>query len=319
MKKMHLNKVILIVLLASLLAVMGGCGQKEYVAGTYASQYLTEISDLGGRVTGTDKEIAGGDFVKSTLEDMGYEVTVQEFDYDAEGTKGSSRNFIVEKKGATDDIVVLGAHYDSVDVGDGVDDNGSGVAVVLEVAKALKDTKTPQTLRFVFFGAEEAGLFGSDYYVSQLSKDEQSKIILMMNYDSLVAGDNAYVYGNGDAGGKFRDEALAIAKDKELELMTQPGENPEYPVGTTGDWSDHAAFKNVGIPYTYFESTNWTLGVKDGYTQVDVKYGVDGEIWHTKFDTAKYINTTFPDRIENRLMTFSTVTETFLQEDLSML
>jgi len=336
MTKLHVKNTALILLLAMLLAVMGGCGQSgqdqggndqttpesgqtEFAPGTYASEYLTELSGIGGRVTGTDKETAGGDWVKSKLEEMGYEVTVQSFDYDAEGTKGTSRNFIAEKKGTSDDVVVLGAHYDSVDVGSGMDDNGSGIAVVLEAAKALKDAETPQTIRFIFFGAEEVGLFGSDYYVSQLSQDELSKIVLMMNYDSLIAGDNAYVYGNADAGGKFRDEALAIAGEKELELITQPGENPEYAAGTTGDWSDHAAFKNAGIPYMYFEATNWSLGEKDGYTQVDVTLGEEGEIWHTQYDTIDYISTNFPDRIENRLKTFSTVTETMLLEDLSTL
>jgi hypothetical protein len=336
MTKLHAKKTLLILLLAMLLMVMGGCGQSgqnqsgtdntpqesgqtDFVPGTYASEYLTELSGIGGRVTGTEKEIAGGDWVKSKLEEMGYEVKVQPFDYDAEGTKGSSRNFIAEKKGSSDDVVVLGAHYDSVDVGSGMDDNGSGIAVVLEAAKALKDAETPQTIRFIFFGAEEAGLFGSDYYVSQLSKDELGKIVVMMNYDSLIAGDNAYVYGNADAGGKFRDEALAIAGEKELELITQPGENPEYPAGTTGDWSDHAAFKNVGVPYMYFESTDWALGEKDGYTQVEVSLGEEGEIWHTQYDTIDYISTNFPDRIENRLKTFSAVTEAILMEDLNTL
>lgn len=322
------KKNILLVLLVMIL-VLAGCAQggQEQTApdqeqsaaqpGAAASEYLTELSDMGGRTTGTEAETAAGDWVQKTLEDMGYTVTVEPFDYDVEGAKGSSRNFIAVKEGASDKTVILGAHYDTVDVGNGVDDNGSGVAVVMEAAKALKDVETPQTIQFIFFGAEEAGLCGSDYHVKQMTKEQKDKVLVMVNYDSLAAGQNAYVYG--DINGNFRDRALAIAKENDVELTTQPGENPDYPAGTTGDWSDHAAFKAAGIPYMYFESTNWALGEKDGYTQVDLTLGENGEIWHTQYDTVDYISTNFPDRIENRLKTFSTVTETILQEDMSQL
>jgi alkaline phosphatase isozyme conversion protein len=326
MNKNFAKNNIFLFLLIMMLIVMGGCtqggqGEEQSAAqpGTIASEYLTELSDMGGRVTGTDAETAAGDWVQATLEDMGYTVTAEPFDYDVEGAKGSSRNFIAVKEGTSDKTVILGAHYDSVDVGNGVDDNGSGVAVVLEAAKVLKDVETPQTIQFIFFGAEEAGLCGSDYHVNKMTQEEKGNVLVMINYDSLVAGEKAYVYGDGDAEGKFRDRALAIAAEKNLELITQPGENPEYPAGTTGDWSDHAAFKNVDIPYMYFESTNWALGEKDGYTQVAVTLGESGEIWHTQYDTVDYISTNFPDRIENRLATFSTVTEEILQEDMSKL
>lgn len=330
MNKKFMKKTIFL-LLFIMIFVLGGCsqGSKEEAApaqkssadqpGTIAAAYLTDLSGMGERIAGTDAETKAGDWIQSKLEDLGYTVTVEPFDYDVEGAKGSSRNIIAVKEGTSKGTVVVGAHYDSVDTGSGVDDNGSGVATVLEAANVLKDVQTPQTIEFIFFGAEEAGLCGSDYHVSQMTSDEIANTLLMINYDSLVAGDIAYVYGNDNENGKFRDEALAIAAEQKLELITQPGDNPDYPAGTTGDWSDHAAFKTAGIPYMYFESTNWALGEKDGYTQVDVKLGVDGEIWHTKFDTLDYINTNFPDRIQNRLTTFSTVTEDLLREDLSKL
>jgi hypothetical protein len=144
------KKSLFAILLIIALAVMAGCtqggqdqsGQEQtvpqeqsvYIPGAYASEYLSELSEMGGRVTGTDKETAAGDWVRKTLENMGYTVTVEPFDYDVDGVKGSSRNFIAVKEGASDKTTVLGTHYDSVDVGNGVDDNGSGVAVVLETA-----------------------------------------------------------------------------------------------------------------------------------------------------------------------------------------
>jgi alkaline phosphatase isozyme conversion protein len=330
MKKSILrNKVLIIILIA--MFVLSGCeffgttigpsdeNQAVVTPGSLAQGYLTEISAIGGRAAGTNVEVETGEWIKTSLEDMGYEVTVEPFTYEDEaGISNNSNNIVAVKTGDSDKTVIIGAHYDSITEGDGVDDNGSGVAVQLEAAKVLKDMKTPQTLKFVFFGAEEVGLFGSSYHVNKMTPDDISNTLLMINFDSLVAGDNAHVYGDADAKGKYRDRVLEIAIEKGLTLVTQPGDNPEYPAGTTGDWSDHVAFKEVGIPHIYFESTNWTLGAKDGYTQVDETLGLNGEIWHTEFDNVDYIEANFPGRIAERLATFSNVTETLLQEDLSL-
>jgi alkaline phosphatase isozyme conversion protein len=89
----------------------------------------------------------------------------------------------------------------------------------------------------------------------------------MINLDSLLAGDKIYVYGSADEGGWIRDLSLDIAKQRKIPLETNPGINPEYPKGTTGDWSDHAPFQAAGIPIGYFEATNWEIGELDGYTQ----------------------------------------------------
>jgi len=78
----------------------------------------------------------------------------------------------------------------------------------MEAAKVLKDVETPQTIQFIFFGAEEAGLCGSAYHVKQMTQEQKDKVLVMMNYDSLVAGENAYVYG--DINGNYRDRALAM-------------------------------------------------------------------------------------------------------------
>ena len=329
MNKCFVRKNIFLLLLITTL-VMGGCSQSEEEQqpeldqsgnqpGIIASEYLSELSGMGARVAGTEAERDAGDWIQGTLEELGYTVTIEPFDYEVDGVKGTSENIIAVKDGKSGETIILGAHYDSVDAGDGSDDNGSGVAVVLEAATVLKDTEAPQTIKFIFFGAEEVGLCGSDYHVSQMTQEDIDQTVLMMNFDSLIAGDIAYVYGDADDNGKYRDLALEIAKEQNLDLITQPGDNAELPAGTTGDWSDHAPFKAAGIPHIYFESTNWTLGNKDGYTQVDLTLGIDGEIWHTKFDTMDYISTNFPDRIENRLSTFSTVTIELLSDDLSKL
>jgi Zn-dependent M28 family amino/carboxypeptidase len=112
-------------------------------------------------------------------------------------------NVIAELEGERDDrTVVVGAHLDSVLAGPGINDNGSGSAMILEIAQEMMELgiEPTNTVRFIWFGAEESGLLGSEYYVSQLSKEEQKNIAVMLNFD-MVASPNyvRFVY-DGDAG-----------------------------------------------------------------------------------------------------------------------
>jgi Zn-dependent M28 family amino/carboxypeptidase len=95
-------------------------------------------------------------------------------------------NVIAEKTGANDDNVVMaGAHLDSVQAGPGINDNGSGSAALLETALMMAKVKPQNTLRFAWWGAEEDGLLGSHAYVDGLSQAEKDRIALYMNYDMV--------------------------------------------------------------------------------------------------------------------------------------
>ncbi len=307
-----------IVLILVLALSLVGCAQKStsVAYGADAAIYLKELDQMGARVAGTASEVAAADYIENTLKEMGYEVTRVPFEYDDNGVK-ASENIIVEKKGTGEGTVIVGAHYDSVDSANGVDDNGSGVAVLLEAVKRISKAEPVQTIKFVFFGAEEVDLLGSAEFAGQMSAEDISDTILMINFDSLVAGDIPYVYGNADEKGIFREHTLELAKSDSLALFTQEGLNPEFERGITGPWSDHAPFEALGLPFIYFESTNWNYGEQDGYTQVEPKYGDSGEIWHTEYDTYAYIEKTFPGRIRQRLELFSTVVYKLLIQDLS--
>ena len=74
------------------------------------------------------------------------------------------------ESGNNDKVVMVGAHLDSVQAGPGIQDNGSGSASILEIAKNMANV--PNKVRFAWFGAEESGLVGSNFYVSSLSEDE---------------------------------------------------------------------------------------------------------------------------------------------------
>ncbi|PYZ98758.1 aminopeptidase [Alteribacter lacisalsi] len=83
------------------------------------------------------------------------------------------------------EIVYVTAHFDSVPYSPGASDNASGTAVVLELARILKAFPTEKEVRFVFVGAEEIGLIGSRYYVSQLSEDEIARSAANFNLDMV--------------------------------------------------------------------------------------------------------------------------------------
>jgi Zn-dependent M28 family amino/carboxypeptidase len=107
--------------------------------------------------------------------------------------------------GRADRTVVVGAHLDSVDAGPGINDNGSGSAAILETAKQMArlGIKPVNRVRFAWWGGEEFGLLGSEYYVSHLSTSELKNIALNLNFD-MVASPNfvRFVYdGDGSATG----------------------------------------------------------------------------------------------------------------------
>ncbi len=276
--------------------------------------YLSEV--IGSRVAGSDKEVEARDYIEGQFKRLGFETEVKEFSYTRKDVSYDSANVIAVKPGKSKEVVIVGAHYDSVGVGKGADDNASAVGVMLEVAEVLRRVPTPYTIIFIAFGAEEVGLRGSREYVNKMSDDEIENTVAMINLDSLIAGDKMYVHGGiatdwdgnqygSEEDGWVRDQALYIAERYKLNLETNPGLDVFglFPEGTTGTWSNHFPFAAAGIPFAYFEATNWEIDDMDGYTQTEEH----GSYWHTSKDTLGDIERDFPGRVEERLSTFSVV------------
>jgi Zn-dependent M28 family amino/carboxypeptidase len=111
-----------------------------------------------------------------------------------------ARNVIAQTKtGSTTDVVMAGAHLDSVPEGPGINDNGSGVAAVLETAVQLGNSpQVHNAVRFGFWGAEELGLIGSRNYVESLDLDGLKDIALYLNFDMLASPNPGYFTYDGD-------------------------------------------------------------------------------------------------------------------------
>jgi len=162
-----------------------------------------------------------------------------------------TRNLIAESPwGDPDKVVMLGAHLDSVMMGPGINDNGSGTAGILETALAAKSLRTKNRLRFAFWGAEELGLLGSKHYVSALPPAERAKIKLYLNFD-MIASPN-YVFGiyDGDSSGNGIGVTPPPGSgqiEKLLQAYFEAVGEPYQDADFSGR-SDYGPFIGVGIP-----------------------------------------------------------------------
>ncbi len=111
----------------------------------------------------------------------------------------TTTNIIAESKdGDANNVVMVGAHLDSVDEGPGINDNGSGSAAILEVAKQMGKVKPRNKVRFALWSAEESGLIGSTRYVESLSDAEKGKIALYLNFDMIGSPNHVFFIYDGD-------------------------------------------------------------------------------------------------------------------------
>jgi Zn-dependent M28 family amino/carboxypeptidase len=111
----------------------------------------------------------------------------------------TTTNIIAESKGGdADNVVMVGAHLDSVDKGGGINDNGSGSAAILEVAKQMANIKPTNKVRFALWSAEESGLVGSTNYVKNLPEAEKNKIALYLNFDMIGSPNHVFFIYDGD-------------------------------------------------------------------------------------------------------------------------
>ena len=162
-------------------------------------------------------------------------------------------NVIAESKtGDPNNVVMAGAHLDSVRRGPGINDNGSGSAVLLEVAEQFAKVKPVSKVRFAWWGAEEAGLVGSTAYVAELSQAERDKIALYLNFD--MVGSPNYVFfiydgDNSDNTGAGPGPAGSAAIEKTFEDFYNMVDEPFKGTDFTGR-SDYGPFiaPAVGIP-----------------------------------------------------------------------
>jgi Zn-dependent M28 family amino/carboxypeptidase len=161
-----------------------------------------------------------------------------------------SHNVVAEARtGNAANLVVAGAHLDSVAQGPGLNDNASGSAALLEVAEQLARTRARNRLRFVWWGAEELGLIGSRHYVGTLSSPARQAHALYLNLD-MVGSPNyvLFVYdGDGSHGDASATPPGSAAVERALARYFTAQRIP-FEQTQLGGSSDHAPFAAAGIP-----------------------------------------------------------------------
>jgi Peptidase family M28 len=170
------------------------------------------------------------------------DIRIEKFD------KDKISNLVVLKKGTTDDSVIIGAHYDRVDVGCGVVDNWTGVVLLTQIYKAIAPLNTKKSYVFVAFDKEEAGLRGSSYMVKAMTPEQITKSCYMLNFDSF--GQAAPMSLRSVSSPKLLNIAKNIGKEGKLNFVD---------VEIAGVSADSASFleKKIAAITLSGISSNW--------------------------------------------------------------
>lgn len=212
----------------------------------YAMRHVRRLAGgIGPRVRGTSAEKRAARYFRRKLQDKGYVTNVQRFEVDG----GSSRNVVAWWPGARRYPVVLGAHMDTVAGAPGANDNASGVAILIDIARALAGRRHVRNVRLVAFGSEEYGSngvhhVGSDVFVKRLGEKGRRRLAGMVSVD-MVADGQPLIIGTADIGHP------AVARTLYRRLK-RAGFNVVY--RTTCDCSDNGPFEIAGIPGAFMWS-----------------------------------------------------------------
>ena len=234
------------------------------------------------------------------------------------------------KRGTSSKKIVIGAHYDSV-LTKGAEDNGTGVAALLELARRFANVQTPMSIEFCFWDGEEfLGEAGSFEYVGRAISDRTlSTILLYINLDCVGSGDRLYAYGGDYENGVLvRDwgynMAMSLANELGISLSTIPGNITRFPAPTRTGASDQLFFADQKVPYLYFEANAWVDAsgrevIPDrpyNYNTTDPRVTateytwpsgktyqtVDGQLIHAQaYDDLDVLESLFPGRIKKHM------------------
>ncbi len=238
--------------------------------------YTETLQAFPVRFAGTLGDFQSRDWAKAKFESFGYDsVFYDSFITSAvTGSPLNLQNIIAVKPGATlpDHHIIICAHKDAVQTSPGADDNGSGSAAVLEIARVMKDIPTEATWIFALFDAEEEGLIGAGAYANAAASAGDS-IIAVLNMDMIAHYENAnyakLFYG--------ADQSLAERWDLLAESLT--GINIAGTFQGSSSGSDHYPFQ------------------QQGYRVVFVHEYTFSTVYHSYQDSTSYMNFDYMTRM----------------------
>ena len=279
-------------------------------------EYLAS-QELGGRFPATVGDTLASEFIVSQLRSLKLKPIVkgkkkiayfQDFTYGkTKELERTTHNIIAvlpgKDKQLKHEYIVVGSHYDHLGLGGqnsgsrrpdtlgvhpGADDNASGDAVVLELAKYFKKERTKRSVIFAFFGAEEQGLIGSKNFLEWMKKDDAQRINLPADKKGIVAMVNL------DMVGRMRDNAMSVSgtgTSSEFKAMAEAAaEQTKLNISCTPDGygpSDHASFVAQEIPVLFLT----TGGHMEYHTPDDVPSALNYDGMQQTLDFSKSLIT----------------------------
>lgn len=258
---------IALIMVISLIAPIQTMAESVTQNGTIIEPLEQNIEQIIDEITSEPRPINSDaiqnvkEYISEYFGNLGYDkIEYQKFEYNNENNEntivdGIGENIIVTKNSSIDTTknLIISAHYDSAEDSVGANDNGSGVAAVLELARILKDTEIPYNIKFILFSGEEKYMLGSRWYVGKLTEDERKQIIGVINIDTIAEKSNlsymAMIEGNKRPdNAEYDDEGLKklaeLNKNSMSELFT-PSDRFFLTMATN---SDHYPFALVNIP-----------------------------------------------------------------------
>ncbi|MBQ4222401.1 MAG: M20/M25/M40 family metallo-hydrolase [Prevotella sp.] len=258
-----------------------------------AVEYLAS-QELGGRFPATAGDTLASEYIAGQLRQLKLKPIVKEkknkgyyhdFTY-GKTEKRTTHNIMAvlpgKDKRLRNEYIVVSSHYDHLGMGGkdsgsrrpdtlgvhpGADDNASGDAVVLQLARHFKKVGSPRSIIFAFFGAEEQGLVGSKLFLEWMKQEEPKRINLPHDRKGIVAVVNL------DMVGRMRDNAMSVSgtgtSSSFKETVEQIAEQSNLHVTCIPDGygpSDHASFVAVDIPVLFLT----TGGHMEYHTPADV-------------------------------------------------
>lgn len=208
---------------------------------------LQQHVDFGSKDPGTDALVNSFNWLKSSYEEWGYEdISIDTFYYSG----NECYNLIITKTGSLypNQYVIIDGHYDTRN-GPGANDNGTGTAIVLEIARMLKNLDTEYSVRFIHFSAEEVGLVGSHHYVDHVVVPEAHDIKLVFNIDA-VGGVNG-----------MSNDIIVCERDE-----SAPHSNNAASAAITDTLSNlMELYSNLNTEISYAYSTDYVPFMQNGY------------------------------------------------------
>ena len=210
---------------------------------------LTKLVSFQTRNSTSEEYVQSADFARQQLKTLGFQTRQQQIAVNG----ATSRNIIADKTGKGSQgerqVVVVTAHLDSINLrggptapAPGADDNGSGSAGILEIARVFQSHQSANDLRLILFGGEEQGLFGSKRYVASLTAAEKARIRAVVNMDMIanLNGTTPSVLLEGSEISQSIIDGLASSAATYTQLTIETSLIPFN--------SDHVSFINKGIP-----------------------------------------------------------------------